>query len=105
MMNTDRSFVHRHSLLLFFGLAYAFSWWGNLFEAHSMFPLGPFVAALLVLSLTSARAGLADFLRRIVQWRVGLCWYALVIGLPLTIVSVAIGLNLLLGAQLAPTLH
>ena len=104
-MNTLRSFVNRHALVLFFGLAYALSWWGNLYEAHSMFPLGPLLAALLVLSLTTGRAGLADFLRRIVQWRVGVRWYALVIGLPITIVSVAIGLNLLLGAQIAPTLQ
>lgn len=102
-MNTLRSFVNCHALLLFFGLAYALSWAGNLFESHSMFPFGPFLAALLVLSLTTGKAGLADFLRRIVRWRVGVRWYALVIGLPITIVSVAIGINLLLGAQLAPT--
>jgi uncharacterized protein len=102
-MNTFRSFVNRHALILFFGLAYALSWWGNLFEAHSMFPPGPFLAALLVLAITTGRAGLADFLRRIVQWRMGLRWYALVIGLPITIISVAIGLNLLLGAQLTST--
>lgn len=102
-MNTLRSFVSRHSLVLFFGLAYTLSWAGNLFEWHSIFPLGPFLAALLVLSLTTGKAGLADFLRRIVRWRVGLRWYALVIGLPITIVSVTIGVNLLLGAQLAPT--
>lgn len=105
MLNTLRSFVNRHALLVFFGLAYALSWWGNFFEAHSMFPPGPFLAALLVLALTTGRAGLADFLRRIVQWRVGLRWYALVIGLPITIVSVAIGSNLLLGAQVNPTLQ
>lgn len=101
-MNTLRSFVHRHALILFFAVAYALSWFGNLFEAHSMFPPGPFLAALLVLSLTTGKAGLADFLRRIVRWRVGVRWYALVIGLPITIVCVAIGINLLLGAQLAP---
>ncbi len=104
-MNTFLTFINRHALLLFFALAYALSWFGNLFEAHSMFPLGPFLAALLVLELTTGKAGLADFLRRIVRWRVGLRWYALVIGLPITLVSVAIGVNLLLGAQLAPTLH
>ncbi len=102
-MNRLRSFINRHALILFFGLAYALSWWGNLFEAHSMFPLGPFLAAVLVLSLVSGKAGLVDFLHRIVQWRVGWYWYALVMGLPVTIISVAIGLNLLLGAQLATT--
>ena len=102
-MNTLLSFVSRHSLVLFFALAYTLSWAGNLFEWHSIFPLGPFLAALLVLSLTTGKAGLADFLSRIVRWRVGVRWYALVIGLPITIVGVAIGVNLLLGAQLAPT--
>lgn len=104
-MNTIRSLVNRHALITFFGLAYILSWWGNLFELHSMFPPGPFLAALLVLALTSGRTGVVDFLRRIGQWRVGWRWYALVLLLPVTIVSGAIGLNLLLDAPLAASVH
>jgi membrane protease YdiL (CAAX protease family) len=54
---------------------------------------------LIVLALISGRAGLLDFLRRIVQWRVGLRWYALALLLPVALTSTAVGLNLLFGAQ------
>jgi len=104
-VNPILSFMKRHSLIMFFCLAYALSWFGNLFELHSMFPMGPFLAALIMLALTSGKTGIFDFLRQIVQWRVGLRWYALVLLLPPTIIGVAMGLNLLLGAQLANTVQ
>src|SRR5512138_672201 len=100
-MNTIRSFVQRFSLPIFFLLAYALSWVPSLFEAHSLFPLGPLFAALIVLPFIGG-ADVKDFLRRIVQWRVGIGWYAIVLLLPVIATSVAIGINLLLGTE-APT--
>jgi len=102
-MNAFTSLIKRHSLITFFLLAYALSWWPSLIEAHSILGLGPFLAALIVLSLTSGKAGLLDFIRRIGRWRVGLPWYALVLGLPVILNLVAAGFNVLLGAS-APTL-
>jgi membrane protease YdiL (CAAX protease family) len=90
--------VKRYQLLIFFILAFAFSWWGNLSEPHSMFPLGPFIAALIVLPLAAGKSGLVDFLSRIVRWRISWRWYVLAIGLPLASTLIAVGLNILLGA-------
>jgi membrane protease YdiL (CAAX protease family) len=73
----------------------------SLFESHSLFPLGPLFAALIVLPFIGG-ADIKDFLRRIVQWRVGIGWYAMVLLLPVIAISVAIGINLLLGTD-APT--
>ena len=101
-MNPITSFVKRHPLIVFFGLAYALSWAPSLIEPHSLLPLGPLFAALLVLTLTEGLAGVRAFLGRIVQWRVGLHWYVLVLGLPLLLNALAVGLNLLLGAQPTP---
>src|SRR5215212_753410 len=92
------SFIKRHALVTFFALAYALSWSIWLFEAHSILPFGPLLAALLVLPFVGGWAGVKDFLSRIVQWRVGSRWYLLVLGLPVAVVAVAVGLNILLGA-------
>lgn len=97
------STIKRYQLVTFFSLAYALSWVPSLFEAHAILPLGPLFAALIMLALISGRAGILDFLRRIVQWRVGLRWYALALLLPVALTSTAVGLNLLFGAQLLST--
>ncbi len=47
-MNNIRSFVQSFLLPIFFVLAYALSWLPSLFEAHSLFPTGPLLAALLL---------------------------------------------------------
>jgi len=99
-MSRMSSFVKQHALVIFFGLAYALSWSLSLFEPHSILPLGPLVAALIVLPFVAGRAGMKDFLRRIVRWRVAPRWYLLALGLPAALFVVAIGLNVLLGAPL-----
>jgi membrane protease YdiL (CAAX protease family) len=100
-MNIIKSFFQRFSLPIFFILAYALSWFPSLFETHSILPLGPFIAALIVLAFTGG-SDMKDFFRRMVQWRVGIGWYAMVLLLPLAAILIAIGINLLLGAG-APT--
>jgi membrane protease YdiL (CAAX protease family) len=97
------STIKRYPLVVFFSLAYALSWAQSLFEAHGILPLGPLFAALIMLALVSGRVGISDFLRRIVQWRVGLRWYALALLLPVALTSTAVGLNLLFGARLLST--
>jgi membrane protease YdiL (CAAX protease family) len=99
MIRNVSSYIVRYQLVIFFILAYALSWWPSLMEPHSILPLGPLVAALTILPLVAGKAGVLDFLRRIVQWRVGLHWYALALLLPVALLSGAVGLNLLLGAQ------
>lgn len=101
-MNRIRSLVTDYSLIIFFCLAYALSWWPSLIEAHDIFPAGPLLAALIIIALTERWIGVRTFLSRIVQWRVSVRWYVLVLGLPVLVNSVAIGLNMLLGAQLLP---
>jgi membrane protease YdiL (CAAX protease family) len=100
-MNAIIGFARRHQLVVFFILVFPLSWFMLVFEPHVLMPLGPLMAALIVLALVSGRAGVADFLRRIVRWRVGWRWYALAIGLPLAAAAVATGLNVLLGASYA----
>jgi membrane protease YdiL (CAAX protease family) len=99
--------VRRHPLVAFSILAYALSWWAWPLYAAGLLPVpiasfGPFLAALVVLSLTHGRAGVVTLLRRMGRWRVGLGWYAVAFALPAAIAGGAAGLNVLLGAQALP---
>src|SRR6185503_20029254 len=103
MLSTLSTMAKRHSLLIFFVLAYALSWSASLIEPHGIIPFGPLLAALIMTAIVGGITGLKTFLGRIVHWRVGLRWYALVLGLPLLITPGAVGLNLLLGATMSTT--
>jgi membrane protease YdiL (CAAX protease family) len=85
----------RYALLGFFLLAYALSWWPSLVEAHGILPLGPLLAATLVLAFTAGRDGVKSFLARIVSFRVAPRWILLALGLPLALTAGAAGLNAL----------
>jgi hypothetical protein len=50
--------------IAFFVLAYALSWWPSLLEPHSILPLGPLIAALIVLGVARGRDGVMDLVRR-----------------------------------------
>jgi uncharacterized protein len=102
-----REWTRRHPLSGFFALAYALSWWPWLWTAlepqnapSTILPPGPLLAALIVLATIGGWAAIRGFLRRIVQWNVGLRWYALVLGLPAAITLAAAAINLQFGATM-----
>ena len=68
-----------------------------------VFPYGPFLAAVIVLALTTGKTGVIGLLRRIVLWRVGLRWYAVALFLPVALAAVCLNV-LVLGAP-APSLE
>jgi membrane protease YdiL (CAAX protease family) len=103
----------RHPLVAYTALAYGVSWglvlpaglavrlgWAAddaalLGHLNSLAVYGPALAALLVTAATAGRAGVAQLLRRLVQWRVHLGWYLLVLfGAPLVTLA---GAGLVLG--------
>jgi membrane protease YdiL (CAAX protease family) len=84
--------------LAFFALAYALSWAPSAWEAHSILPLGPLFAALILLAVSGGWASVRRFLQRIVQWRVMPHWYLLVLGRPVALTAIAVWLNVMLGA-------
>jgi uncharacterized protein len=94
-------------LLLFFVLAFGLSWGNAVLTAASpsfpfLFPSGPLLAALIVASATSGRAGLKELASRCLRWRVGLRWYAAASLVPVAIALAAAGLTVLLGAAMPP---
>jgi uncharacterized protein len=98
------SAMRRYPLVVFFVLAYAFSWWPWPLYALGLAPgyiigLGPCLAALVVLALTHGRAGILGLFKRMVRWRVRPAWYAAALLLPVGIALSATLLNVLLGAR------
>jgi uncharacterized protein len=104
MMSRLLNVAKRHPLITFFVLAYALSWWPSVLYALDLSPqpivgFGPFLAALVVLAITSGKTGIVGLLRRMVRWRVAPVWYALALLVPVAITLAATVFNVLLGAQ------
>ena len=97
------SLVRRHPLITFFVLTYAISWGFLPIESVRFMTGGPFIAAIIVISLTRGWAGLRELGSRMIRWRVRWYWYAAAIGLPLAVLLITAGLNVALGAS-APSL-
>lgn len=100
--------IKRHPLTAFFALAYALSWWPWIWTAldpaapSTILPPGPLLAALIVLAIIGGWSAVWQFLKRIVQWRVGLRWYGVVLALPPAITLGSVALNLAFGATMEP---
>jgi uncharacterized protein len=104
------AFVQNNQLLCFVILAYALSWWPWVWYQYDpvaadapILPPGPFLAALIVVSLVGGWAAVRDWFAKIVHWRVGWVWYAVALLLPVALTLSAVGINLMAGAQRAAT--
>jgi membrane protease YdiL (CAAX protease family) len=101
MTSTISNVVKRYPLITFLGLTYALSW-GFVPLIGGVIPQMPLVAAVIVLAFSEGKAGLKALFRQITRWRVGWIWYLIAPGLVFAFSAGAVGLNLLLGAQIAP---
>jgi membrane protease YdiL (CAAX protease family) len=102
-----RGFVARRRLTVFFTLAYLFSWYPWLIaltrgRSTGPNPLGPFVAAIVVLAVSDGWGGVRGLLTRMVRGRIGLRWYAAVFGLPFALCLIAVGLTNAFGFPSSP---
>jgi uncharacterized protein len=97
-------------ILAFFALSCALAWSGNLGNylwpsdnwPVPMNPLAPLLAAPIVISLTTGRAGLKAWWRQITRFRAPGWVYATSFLVPLAIIAASFGLTVALGADLAP---
>ncbi len=115
MENRSRS-GFRKRLLVFFTLAYAWSWFcwmmssavkpqlpslaGVLFLAGGF---GPSLAAIALVRSVAGRNGLRNWLVRCLQWRFGWRWLALAFFLPLAVIALAAAVHVALGGTLEPS--
>lgn len=104
--------VRSSPLLLFFILAFAFTWanwvpralasrgWLDVTVPDALAVVGgygPALAAVIVTALTSGRTGLRHLGRRLVLWRVGVQWWGVVLFLRPAMTLAALALHLLSG--------
>jgi membrane protease YdiL (CAAX protease family) len=94
---TVRDFLKQHRLVAFFVIAFALSWYPWIIalargRTSGPNPLGPLVAGIIMTAIVSGRSGLREFFSRLVRWRVGAKWYAIIFATPivLCLLSVAI---------------
>jgi uncharacterized protein len=95
--------VRKHPLIAFFVLAYLLTWW--IYPLLRFSPLlgifglfGPALAAIIMAAVTDGKAGVKALLSRVVQWRVGLPWYLVALGLPTVLALATAALAYLVGA-------
>jgi uncharacterized protein len=104
-MGTVRNSMASHPLVWFVPLAYALSWWSIPFADGGILPYGPFLAAVIILSLTKGRSGLKALFRRMVTWQGGLIWLLIAPGLVVGYLALAFMLNLLAGGEVSSVSH
>lgn len=100
-MNSILAFIKRHPLTIFFILTYALTW--ALVPLIGPIPQVPMVAAVIVLAFSEGKAGLKALFHQATHWRVGWFWYLIAPGIVVAFNFGAVGLNLLLGAQISPS--
>lgn len=100
-----RRLIRRAPLASFLVLSCLLSWWPAGLQALGVaMPgppntgVGPFLAAVVVISVTQGRVGISRLLRSMVQWRIPARTYLAGIGLPLLVSGSAILLNVAFGA-------
>jgi membrane protease YdiL (CAAX protease family) len=98
--------IRRQQVVAFVILAYALSWWAWVWYrldpenvGAPILPMGPLLAALILLPLIGGWPALKELFRRIVLWRVGWLWYLVVLVGPVALTLMAVRINLMLGAQ------
>lgn len=105
---------HRHSLLIFFTMAFALSWaaWlpatlgvGSFIAEPDastglilLGSFGPLLAALGTTALVDGRTGFRQLSRRLLTWRVRPYWYAFVLLCPALLSLTATAVSMVLGA-------
>lgn len=109
IMSNLTALARRHQLLLFFVLAYALSWWAWVWYLVDpgaadapILPIGPFLAALVMLALIGGWAAVREWLAKIVHWRVAPVWYAVALLGPPALTFGAFAITLATGAPVTP---
>src|SRR5688500_11673052 len=100
--------IMKYALVIFFALAYVFTWSNWLRQALNsrgvtsiqvpgfltlLAGYGPALAAIIVASLAHGRQGLRELFGRLFRWQVGIQWYLIALFLPVLITLLAITLN------------
>jgi len=119
---SDESFIKRHSVVIFFVLAFAISWisvyavigekfWARLALEFSDLGVmafamlnGPFIAGLLMTYLVDGKLGLKKLLNKMTKYSVAGRWYLPILIFPTLLLVVSVLLSIVVSPELAPVL-
>jgi membrane protease YdiL (CAAX protease family) len=103
-----KTIIKRHPILFYVLVTFAISWLGafiliapNLLSGRAipkmkgllMFPIllfGPFLAGLMLEGISRGKEGLKDLLMRMVNWRLPIRWYAIILLVPPTLIMLVL---------------
>jgi membrane protease YdiL (CAAX protease family) len=106
MISNSSTWIQKHSLILYFAIAYAITWafeiplaavrqgWTSLqvpFSIHYLGAFGPMLAALIVTGLTQGSNGIRQLLSGLLKWQVGWGWLLFCVGSPIAMFALAAG--------------
>jgi membrane protease YdiL (CAAX protease family) len=92
-----RTFVKRLQIPLFFALTLLIGWLPWYTGRGGVIIVAPTLVGLLVTFLVEGKEGLLAVLRRLIRWRAGVRWYALILFAPVLTSLAAVGVHVLLG--------
>jgi membrane protease YdiL (CAAX protease family) len=92
-----RTFVKRLQIPLFFALTLLIGWLPWYTGRGGVIIVAPTLVGLLVAFLVEGKEGLLAVLRRLIRWRAGVRWYALILFAPVLTSLAAVAVHVLLG--------
>lgn len=94
--------IRKQPFLFFILLTLLVSWMPWYTGGQGIFVFGPSIAGVITLALVAGKEGLRDLVSRALKWKVGLKWWLIALFLPAILTLLALGINLLLGANTPP---
>ncbi len=116
----DQNFVKRHSLIIYFVLAFAIAWIGSFVSVGPKFLAGetiefsdgglmalamlgaPFIAGILMTYLADGKAGLTELFARMKKYKVAGRWYLPLLIFPALLLLVSVLLGVFVSPEMAP---
>lgn len=118
-----QSFLQRHSVLIYFFLAFLIAWLGSFLAVGPKFLQGsviefsdiglmslpmltaPFISGLLISYLEDDGKGISELFGRMKTWKVGGRWYLPLLIFPSLLLCVSLALSFLISAEFALTFN
>jgi uncharacterized protein len=96
------NFIRKQSLLFFILLTLLISWLPWYTGGKGIFVFGPSIAGVITIAMTTGKDGLRELMKRALKWKVGFKWWLIALFLPALLTLFALGINLLVGANMPP---
>ena len=100
MKHSIPALLKQHAFIVFVALAVLISWFPWYTTGTGFLVLGPSIAGVIIIAITSGKEGLRDLGQRALRWRVGFLWWAVALFFTGLIVLLAIAINAALGGGL-----